>query len=242
MKVVCIVQARMGSERLQGKVIKPILGKPMILYTLERLKKSKLIDEIVMATSNKEIEQPLIEIVKNAGFSFFCGDERDVLKRYVEASEKYNGDVIIRITGDCPLIDTDIVNNVITSYFMYDYDYVRLDVPNTFARGFDVEIFSKEALKKVEVQTRGLDESFREHVTLYMYKNPHKFSIGYVKGEELFNKEYRLCVDTVEDFKLVTQIYKHFKDEYVCAKEVIKYLDRNNELNKINSNIIQKEV
>lgn len=242
MNVLCIVQARMGSERLPGKVIKPILNKPMILYTLERLNKSKYIDKIVLATSNKDIEKPLVKIVSGAGFEVFYGDEDNVLKRYKEASDAYNGDVIIRITGDCPFIDSLIVDNVISNFLMYDYDYVRLDVPDRFIRGFDVEIFSKVALEKVYVLTKDLDKMYKEHVTLYMYRHPEAFNIGYVKGETFYSKDYRLCVDTKEDFELVTKIYEHFKNEFISGKKVVEYLDSNPKIATINNVIQQKEV
>lgn len=232
----------MGSERLPGKVIKPVLGKPMILYTLERLKKCSYINEVILATSNKDTEKPLVEIAESAGFNVFCGDEANVLKRYVEASEVYNGDVIIRITGDCPLIDKTIVDNVISNFLMYDYDYVRLDVPDSFIRGFDVEVFSRKALEKVYELTKTLEEGYKEHVTLYMYRHPEQYKIGYVKGDKLYAKDYRLCVDTLEDFQLISKIYEHFKDEFVAGKQVVEYLDSNPEIAEINNVIVQKKV
>lgn len=253
MKILCIVQARMGSERLEGKVLRTLLGKPMILHTLDRLSKCKYIDEIILATSEEEKEQPLVDTVKSAGYSVFRGNESNVLKRYKDAADMYSGDIIIRVTGDCPLIDWNIVDNVITNYKMYGYDYVRLDVPNTFIRGFDVEIFSKEALERAysivhnEKQLKKIETDinlmgmYKEHVTLYMYKHPKDFSIGFVKGEGLYKKNYRLCVDTVEDFQLVTEIYEHFKDEFVSAKEVISLLDDNKEIAEINLGIVQKK-
>lgn len=242
MNIICIVQARMGSKRLPGKVIKPILNKPMVLYTLERLNRSKYIDRIILATSNRYIENPLVSIVKNSGFEVFLGDEADVLKRYKEASDKYKGDVIIRVTGDCPLIDWTIADNVISHFLMYNYDYVRLDVPDSFIRGFDVEVFSKSAIDRVYECTKDLDDMYREHVTLYMYRHPEQFNIGYVKGDSFYSKDYRLCVDTKEDFELVSNIYEYFKDEFVSAKEVVKYLDNNKDAAAINSVISQKEV
>ncbi len=108
MKVLCVVQARMGSERLPGKVIKPIMDKPMILYILNRLNKSKYIDEIILATSIKNKEQPLVDIVEKEGFKVFRGEENNVLKRYKDTADKFGGDIIIRVTGDCPLIDLSL--------------------------------------------------------------------------------------------------------------------------------------
>ncbi|NMM61290.1 3-deoxy-manno-octulosonate cytidylyltransferase [Clostridium sp. P21] len=250
MKILCIIQARMGSERLPGKVIKPIMDKPMILYTLNRLSKSKYIDNIVLATSTEEREQLLVDVVKKAKYDVFRGHESNVLKRYKDASDKFGGDIIIRVTGDCPLIDAEIVDNVITYFKTNDYDYVRLDVPDTFVRGFDVEIFTKAALDKVDktVNNINIDETknteeinmYKEHVTYYIYKHPEEFKIGYVKGSKFYNKDYRLCVDTKEDFNLVETIYNNFKNEFVSAKEVIEYLDNNSEVTKINRNIKQR--
>ncbi|SDW09714.1 cytidylyltransferase domain-containing protein [Tepidimicrobium xylanilyticum] len=244
MKILCIVQARMGSERLPKKVIKPILGQPMIIYTLNRLKKSKYIDELVLATSVEKADDPLVNVVKSQGYKIFRGDEKNVLKRFVDTYEKYGGDIIVRITGDCPLIDPIIVDNVITYFLSNDYDYVRLDVPDSFIRGFDVEVFTSETLLKVWEKVSSLEESnrYKEHVTLYIYENPNVFKVGSVKGSEFYSKSYRLSVDTIEDFKVVEAILNHFQDEYVEAKEIVKFLDENSNIADINKDVKQKEV
>jgi spore coat polysaccharide biosynthesis protein SpsF len=238
--VTCIVQARMGSTRLRGKVLKEIEGYPLILLNLKRLERSGKIDELILATSNKPEDDPLYEVVKAAGYKAFRGDEDNVLKRYRDCAVEYGGDIIVRVTGDCPLIDPDIVDNVISYYEMYDYDYVRLDVPDTFIRGFDVEVFSRSALEKTF--DMAVEDRYKEHVTAYMYHKPELFSIGKVSGEGLFNKDYRLCVDTIEDFKLVSKVYEHFKDVYVPARYVVKYLDNNPDIASINNEIKQKHV
>ena len=244
MKVLCIVQARMGSERLPKKVIRPILDQAMIIYTLNRLKKAKYIDEIVLATTVEAADQPLVNIVKKQGYKVFRGDENNVLKRFVDTYKKYGGDIIIRVTGDCPLIDPIIVDNVIAYFMANNYDYVRLDVPETFIRGFDVEVFSAKTLLKVWEKVSSLDNShrYKEHVTLYIYENPDKFKIGFVRGNEFYNKDYRLSVDTLEDFKLVETIFNYFQDEYIEAKKVVKYLDQNPSIANINKDIQQKKV
>ncbi|MCI1477725.1 MAG: glycosyltransferase family protein [Clostridium beijerinckii] len=213
MKVLCIVQARMGSERLPGKVMKEINGKPMISYTLNSLKKSRYIDEIILATSTQEINNPLVDYVTKIGFDVFRSDNEDnVLERYKLVSDKCNGDVIIRVTGDCPLIDPVIVDHVVTKFLMYDYDYVRLDVPNTFQRGFDVEVFSKEALDRVYNKVcseENINNSeyapFREHVTYYIYNHQDEFKVGFIKGERTYfeSRKVNLSVDTEEDFNKV---------------------------------------
>ena len=238
--VTCIVQARMGSSRLPGKVLKEILRYPLILLNLKRLEKSVKIDKLIVATSNKPEDDPLYEVVKAAGYKVFRGEENNVLKRYRDCVTKYGGDTIVRVTGDCPLIDPGIVGNVISHYKMYDYDYVRLDVPDTFIRGFDAEVFSRDALEKT--YNMALEDSHKEHVTAYMYHHPELFSAGKVCGENLFNKDYRLCVDTIEDLVLVTKVFEHFKDIYVPAKSVVKFLDDNPDIAAINSEIKQKHV
>lgn len=218
MKMLCIVQARMGSERLPGKVMKEINGKPMISYTLDSLKKSKYIDEIILATSTQEINDPLVQYVEKINFNVFRSDNEDnVLERYKLASDKFNGQVIIRVTGDCPLINPVIVDHVITKFLIYDYDYVRLDVPDTFQRGFDVEVFSKKALNKVydTVCSKGNINNeeyapFREHVTYYIYNHQDEFKVGYVKGESKYFEDIdvNLSVDTEDDFMRVETILK----------------------------------
>lgn len=215
MRILCIVQARMGSERLPGKVMKEIDNKPMIYYTLSALKNSKYIDKTILATSDLKINDHLVEYSKSIGFEVFRGSEDNVLERYKQVADQYNGDVIIRVTGDCPLINPIIVDNVVTKYLMYDYDYVRLDVPNTFQRGFDVEVFSKEALDcvyNIVCSNENINDSsfnkFREHVTLYIYNHKDEFKVGYVKGEGKYfhNKDINLSVDSIEDFERVKRI------------------------------------
>ncbi|WP_244834825.1 glycosyltransferase family protein [Clostridium sp. BJN0001] len=215
MKILCIVQARMGSERLPKKVMREINGKPMIYYTLNALKKSRYIDDIILATSTLKINDKLAEYAEKAGFKVFRGSEDNVLKRYKDVADKYEGDVIIRVTGDCPLINPVIVDNTITKYLMYDYDYVRLDVPNTFQRGFDTEVFSKKALAKVynivcskENIDREDFKPFREHVTFYIYNHKDDFKVGVVKGEGKYfeNKDINYSVDRIEDFERVKNI------------------------------------
>lgn len=205
----------MGSERLPGKVMRKINGKPMISYTLNALKKSRYIDDVILATSTLKINDELAEYAKEAGFEVFRGSEDNVLKRYKDVADKYNGDVIIRVTGDCPLINPVIVDNVITKYLMYDYDYVRLDVPDTFARGFDTEVFSKKSLDKVydivcceENINRDEFQPFREHVTYYIYNHKDQFKVGVVKGEGKYfkNRDINYSVDRIEDFERVKEI------------------------------------
>ncbi|MBU5314776.1 glycosyltransferase family protein [Clostridium bornimense] len=245
MKIICIIQARMGSERLPGKVVKPIKGIPLIGYTINRLKRSRYIDEIILATSDKKQDDKLVDVAKEYKIDYFRGSEENVLERYVKCSEKYNGDIIIRITGDCPLIDPIIVDNVITELIMYKYDYVRLDVPNTFVRGFDVEVFTKESLLRVynivNEKYNNVINKYKEHVTLFIYENKELFNIGYVKGVEELNRDYRVCVDTFEDFQVVENVIENMKEEDLRYVDIIHYIDRS-KVNNFNKDIVQKNI
>lgn len=241
-KVLCIIQARMGSERLPGKVMKMLGDKPMIEHTLERAKRAKTVDEVVLATSDKPTEKIMVDYLTKNNWPVFCGDENNVLKRYVDCEEQFGGDIIIRVTGDCPFIDPDIIDNVVTYFKINDFDYVRLDVPDSFIRGFDVEVFTKDAMRRVyEIASKiEGDSPYKEHVTFYMYNHSDEFKIGRVYGSDMYKKDYRLCVDTPEDYELVTNIYNHFKDDFVSAKDIVKYLDENRDVARINQDIVQK--
>lgn len=243
LKVLCIIQARMGSERLPGKVMKRLGEKPIVEHVINRASASKLIDEVVLATSDKDSENEMIDLLNKKKYFTFRGDENNVLKRYVDCTSIFGGDIIVRITGDCPFVDPDIIDYVISYYKMNDYDYVRLDVPNSFVRGFDVEVFSTEAMNKVYDATKKIegDSPYKEHVTYYMYKHPNEYKIGFVKGNETYKRDYRICVDTEEDFQVVETIYNYYKDEYVPAKKIIEFLDNHSKISEINNGVNQKD-
>lgn len=242
-KVLCIVQARMGSERLPGKVMKELGGKPMIEHTLSRVAGSDTVDSVVLATSDKSSEQVMVDYLRRKGWAVFCGDEQNVLKRYVDCESVYGGDIIIRVTGDCPFIDPDIIDMTVKYFQINDYDYVRLDVPDSFIRGFDVEVFTREAMLRVYERTKQIegDSPYKEHVTLYMYRHPEEFRVGYVKGSEKYQKDYRLCVDTIEDYELVQNVYEHFQKDWVGASEIVTYLDNHPDVAALNQKIEQKK-
>ena len=166
MKIVAIVQARMGSIRFPKKVMRPIGTIPMIEIILKRLNNSKLLDQIILATSADEINKPLSEHVESLGFNCVKGSEADVLERYVQAAEKSNADVIVRITGDCPLVDPVLVDECISKFKETKVDYCSNTIPSTFPDGLDIEVFKFSALKKASMDSTKLSD--REHVTKYL--------------------------------------------------------------------------
>lgn len=166
MKFIAIVQARMGSIRFPGKVMKSIINMPMIEILLKRLSKSKLIDQIVLATSIDEKNKPLIKKVEELGFACFQGKESDVLDRYIKAAEEYHADVIVRITGDCPLVDPLLVDDCIQRFKEKKIDYLSNTNPPSFPDGLDIEIIQYSALKKASLLTKKFYD--REHVTPFL--------------------------------------------------------------------------
>ena len=241
-KVGVIVQARMGSTRLPGKVAKELVGKPMLAHIIERLKKAKKIDQIIVATSLKEDDQKVIEIVRNKNVDTYRGSEDDVLSRYIEAAEKYQLDVVVRVTGDCPLIDPVTIDELVSEFLENEgLDYMRLE---GYPRGLDTGICDIETLKRVEDEvTDDPDEVlYREHVTLYIYRNPEKFDIGIKEAPEELKRDYRLCVDEIDDYKLIDELYRRLyrEDEIIDIGDVITLLDNEPSLAMINSDIEQK--
>lgn len=241
-KVGVIVQARMGSTRLPGKVEKEIVGKPMLAHIIERLKRSKKLDQIIVATSSEDEDKNVIEIAENENVATYHGSEDDVLSRYIDAAEKYQLDVVVRVTGDCPLIDPFIIDELISEFIRSaGLDYMRLE---GYPRGLDTGICDLETLKKVEKEVTGDEDEklYREHVTLYIYRNKKKFNIGIKEAPEELKRDYRLCVDEIDDYELIDEIYNrlHRDGEIIDIKDVIDLLDNDPSLAGINSDIEQK--
>lgn len=242
MNIIGIVQARMGSTRLPGKVLKKVNGIPLLQYQIERMKKSKLIDELVIATTEDAIEEPILNLCAKLGIPIFRGSEKDVLDRYYGASQKYNADVIVRMTSDCPLIDPIIVDQVIQYYLDNEYDYVSNTQLRTFPRGMDTEVFSRKLLEQAQINAK--NEYEREHVTPYFYENPDKYSIGQLINREKDSSHYRLTVDTEDDFSLISIILKDLypENQSFDLELILAKLEKEPHLVEINKHIQQKKL
>lgn len=232
MRYLAIIQARCNSTRLKNKVVLP-LGETTVLDVLiERVKKSRFIDEIVVATT-KSIEDNIIEEICNArGIVCFRGDENDVLDRYYQVALMYNPHYVIRITADCPFYDVNILDDAILS-MKKDCDYLGM-LSNTFADGLDVEIFKFSALKCA--WEKATMQSQREHVTQYIINNPDVFSLQDYRSEIQAFGKMRWTLDTEEDYKFICKVYdKLAKDNiYFNYIDVFKILEDNPEICKIN--------
>lgn len=235
------VQARMESTRLPGKVTKPVLQKSLLEYLVERVSRCKEADKIVVLTSQSKADDAIELLCQKLHVECFRGPHENVLERFFLASEKYQPDLIVRITGDCPLIDPEIVDNVIKKYKgeFPKWDYVSNTINRKYARGMDVEVFSKKALDTTyKAATNSFDQ---EHVTRYMYMHPDRFHIGSVEKEK-DDSHLRLTVDTEEDFQLTKLLLENLyplKKDFSYA-DVLTLLSHHPEWLTINAHIKQK--
>ena len=204
MSTVAIVQARMTSTRLPGKVLLPILGRPMLAYEIERLRKTRGVDRIVLATTVNSTDDAVAEFCAAQGLDCHRGSEHDVLARYYEAAVKFDARVVVRATADCPLIDPDVVARVLDEFASADgCDYASNMLTPTFPYGMAAEVFTFAALKEAFVNAR--EPAEREHVTPYIYWHPERFRMRSVTMSPDLSG-HRWTVDTPEDFALVNRI------------------------------------
>jgi glutamate-1-semialdehyde 2,1-aminomutase len=204
--IVGIVQARLGSTRFPNKVMRDIAGVPMIELLLRRLARSKRLNKVILATTNSARDQPLVDYVRRLGYEVFQGSETDVLDRYYQAARPHQPSTVVRITGDCPLLDPELVDDVVAAYLAQSVDYLSNTQPPTYPDGLDVEVFSFDVLKLAAADaTRSFE---REHVTPYMCDSG-RFSIGNFAHTEDLSSE-RWTVDEAVDFEVVASVFGYF--------------------------------
>lgn len=231
----------MGSHRLPGKVLKEIAGRTMIEQMLHRLSQARRLDKIIIATSTAPGDDALAELLCKNGVLVFRGSEDDVLSRYYEAAKVFKAEIVVRLTGDCPLVDPFVVDETVKHHLNLEADYTSNTLERTYPRGLDTEVFSFEALEKAYLEAR---ESYqREHVTPYFYLNPGIFKLQGVKAEgKLRRPDLRLTMDTAEDLELIRVIYDLLgqNGRFFKIEEVIELLDNRPELATINACVQQK--
>ena len=238
-KVTAIIQARMTSTRLPDKVLMEVMGRPLLSYEIERLRFSKRIDNIIIATTTNKEDDPIVELAQKEGLNFYRGSEDDVLDRYYQAAKKYNVAHIMRLTADCPLIDPDICDSIADAYFKSGVDYIRTG--ESFAEGLDCEVIGFRALTQAWLED-GL-KAEREHVTLYIRNYPELFKTM-VQENETDDSRYRMTVDEEEDFLVVKPILENLykgNDSYFTVREIKSYLDAHPEVYRLNSHVMRNE-
>lgn len=230
----------MGSTRLPGKVLKKIGSKTLLGILIERAKKSKSADKIIVATTENPGDEKIADEARSFGADCFRGSENDVLDRYYQAAKKFGADIVVRITGDCPLMDPKVIDQVIGFYEKNegDFDYVSNVHPPTFPDGMDVEVFSFKALEQSWKDAKLVSE--REHVTQYMAKNPAIFRIGNVAYKQDVSA-MRLTVDTAEDFELTKNIFENFSGIDFTLEDILELKKRKPEIFEINSRFERNE-
>lgn len=239
MHIVGIVQARMGSTRLPGKVLRNIVGSTMLAHVLQCVKQAALIDEVLVATTVESADEAIVVECKHLGVPVFRGDEQDVLDRYYRAAQICQAEVIVRITSDCPLIDPETIDHVTREFLTsrcLDYASNTLS-PRTFPRGLDVEVILFDALERAWREDD--NPAWREHVTPYIYRHPEKFKLHAVANDVDYS-HMRWTVDTAEDLDFVRRIYDHFGHARFSWHEVLTVLEQHPEWMELNRHVQQK--
>lgn len=241
--IVAIIQARTSSKRLPDKVLLPLINKPMILFQLERIKGSKILDKIIVATSDESTDDNLARLVTEEGYLCFRGSLKNVLKRYADCIKNFPFDVVVRITGDCPLMDPKLIDEIVLYYLKNDFQYISnsldekyLSVPD----GLDIEVFDSSilaiALEKAKL------ESQKEHVTPWFRTRDAKIKWKHFIHSKV-RKFYRLTVDDLVDYEVICSIVKalYVQNKNFDLDEVIDFLIRNPHIAKKNINTIRNE-
>ncbi len=241
MNIVAIVQARMGSSRLPGKVLTEIAGVPMLARIIQRISATPDIDKIVVATTIAEEDDTLADWITEQGVAFcFRGSENDVLDRFYQCAKLHNADLIVRVTADDPLKDPTIIQKAI-DFFLFDpsLDYCSNTIKPTYPEGLDIEVFKYAAIERA--WRDALLPSEREHVTPYIWKNINLFNILNFEYKRNLSS-WRWTVDKPDDLKFINKILHHFKDDpLVNFEDVIQYLETNPDIIKINEGTVRNE-
>lgn len=240
-KVCATIEARMTSKRLPGKVLLPLAGEPALLRLVERIKPSRYVDEIVVATTTNKTDDPIVKLCEKHDIKYFRGSEDDVLKRVLDAAESVHAHFIIEITGDCPLLDYRHINELCVEYEKNKFDYIANNTVRSYPDGFDVQLFPVEVLRRVDKLTN--DPIDRVHVSYYIYTHPETFACKNILAQGKMNwPELAVTLDEREDYQLINQIFEqlYYKNPNFSAEDVVDLLRSDTNLVSINSHIKRK--
>jgi spore coat polysaccharide biosynthesis protein SpsF len=242
MRTVAIIQARMGSTRLPGKVMMDVIGEPMLFHVVQRVSRARAIDQVVVATTEKSDDDAIVRLCESRSWPCFRGSEDDVLDRYYQAAREHRADVVVRITSDCPVIDPGLVDDVVSEFvrLLPDIDYASNTLDRqTYPRGLDTEVMRLDALE--EAWRTAEEQPYREHVTLFIYRHPELFRLHGVYSAEDYS-DRRWTVDTPEDLKLIRLIFDHFGDNTFSWRQILEVLEAHPHWQALNRHIVQKSV
>ena len=242
-KVAAIIEARMTSTRLPGKVLMESCGKPLLQHMIERLKRSNRLDDVIVATTVNATDDGIVELCKEIGCNYFRGSEADVLLRVLDAARAFSVDVIVETTGDCPFIDWRHVNQLMNIYDTGEYDFVSNATVRSFPDGFDIRIFSQRALE--EVNNISDDPLDHEHVAIYFPAHPDEYKCFNLMadGDEC-RPDLEVTLDEIGDYKLINAVFEALyplNSDFACM-DIIDYLNNNPELLKYTQDIKRKGI
>ncbi|MBY0471664.1 glycosyltransferase family protein [bacterium] len=230
----------MGSSRLAGKVLKDLGGKSMLARVTDRTKRSQKVHQVIVATSTDPRDSEIVSECQKLQVLCFRGSEQDVLDRYYRAAKEFGSDSIVRITSDCPFIDPQVIDQVVSETLASGADYGSNTLARTYPRGLDVEVFSFQALEKAWKEAK--EPAQRTHVTPYLYQNPRFFRTCSVVGSKDWSR-YRWTVDTIEDYEFALAIYSKFKNsDQFDYQNLLDLMEKNSDLVKMNQHIQQKSL
>lgn len=241
MKTVGIIEARLRSTRLPGKVLLPILGTPMLALMVQRLTRARTLDALVVATTDQPIDVAVVNLANELGVGVFRGSEEDVLARVLGAARANSADVIVELTGDCPLIDPAMVDKVVADFSLGGADFVSNTLPYTTPRGTDVRVFTTDALAGLDRSSQ--DPADREHVSLHFWEHPETYRVrNVVTALPAWAAEFRLTVDTPDDFELVRLVFEALYpvNPEFTLHDILGLLVQRPELAAINIQVSQK--
>jgi spore coat polysaccharide biosynthesis protein SpsF len=240
MKIVAIIQARMGSTRLPGKVLMDLAGQTVLERVVRRVQRAALIGKVEIATTISPSDDKIADLAKQIGVLAFRGSEEDVLDRYWQASQKCDAEVVVRITSDCPVIDPELIDETIRTFLDQQADYASNSITPTYPRGLDTEVFTVAALERA--WKNAVNHYEREHVTPYFYEHPELFRLASLNNKIDYSR-HRWTLDTPEDLKLMRAIYDHFANhDHFSWKEILELVEREPALSALNAHVRQKQL
>lgn len=237
--IVVTIEARMTSSRLPGKVLLPLGGRPVLERLIERIKRARYPDEVVVATTINKADEPIVDLCDKIGCRYFRGSENDVLGRVLGAARSVKAAVIVEITGDCPLTDSRHIDEIIEMFYSGDYDYAA---NSGFPVGLAAQAFPVKVLAEVDGLTD--DPIDRAHVSYYIYNHPERYKLLYRKAQgDMFWPDLRVTLDEEEDHLFLKHIFEKLyeKNKNFSAVDVVRYLKKNPEPLEINRHIKQKD-
>ena len=241
-QIAAIIEARMSSSRLPGKVLLPAAGKPMLHHLITRIQHSQRVSRIILATSTSQSDDVLEGFAKENNILCFRGDLNNVMKRVLDAAVAFDVQTIVEITADCPILDPDIIDQVVNSYLVNKCDYASNVIFRSFPDGMDVQVFSRSVLEKSFSQTS--EPQHYEHVTLHIRENPTLFKhYDLVAPADLYWPELGLTLDEANDYLLIRHLIEYFSTSSTpipSCRNILQYLRQHPEITLINKDVTRK--